>query len=188
MQADWDRFMPRICHMKRTKMRDILENDILHGYILDYRRFLLSEMEKGRLPVFEDLPSVSFRIKTQNSLEYKIRKYGAGVKEQGTVPLANCINDLFGLRIILAEELTYDELKAHIAPTGLKCIDSSKGQYKAVHVYINDPSSEYRNYAFQWELQIWLSKDVDTNFLSHTRDKEYYTGWEQVALAAEGRI
>lgn len=177
----------KIYHMKNTRMRDVLADEELHGYILSYRRFLLKEMGKGRLPVFEDMPNLSLRIKTQNSLEYKIRKYGAGVKERGTVSLANCLNDLYGLRIILDEDVSYDEFKAHIAPLGLKCIDSSKGDYKAVHMYINSPSYEGRNYVFLWELQIWLRREAAGNYISHTRDKEYYTCWEQEYRMKERR-
>ncbi|MCD8295114.1 MAG: hypothetical protein LUE27_07735 [Clostridia bacterium] len=191
VHEDWEDYLTfkrKMYHMKNTKMRDVLADEELHGYILSYRRFLLKEMGKGRLPVFEDMPGVSFRIKTQNSLEYKIRKYGSGMKERGAVPLANCVNDLYGMRIILDEEaVTYDELKAHIVPLGLKCIDSSNGDYKAVHVYISNPDYEWRSYVFRWELQIWLRRDAAGNYISHTRDKEYYTVWEQDVLEREGK-
>ena len=56
----------------------------------------------------------------------------------------------------------------------LKVIDSSKGEYKATHIYFRDG-----NYNFQWELQIWNKCDEATNIESHRKYKQEYVKWEK---------
>ena len=55
----------------------------------------------------------------------------------------------------------------------LKCIDSTKNDYKAVHIYFKKD-----NYAFQWELQIWNKIDATNNIISHEKYKQDYVKWE----------
>lgn len=57
----------------------------------------------------------------------------------------------------------------------LKVINSSKGYYKAVHVYFGKGN----NYLFQWELQVWLERDQISNLLSHHKYKQDYVKWEK---------
>lgn len=82
----------------------------------------------------------------------------------------------FGIRIILNEELSINEIIefVHSKYPNLKVIDSSKGEYKATHIYFRDG-----NYNFQWELQIWNKCDEVTNIESHRKYKQEYVKWEK---------
>ena len=81
------------------------------------------------------------------------------------------------IRIILKEVTTLkniiDYIKAEFPE--LKVINSSKKDYKAIHVYFGKGN----NYVFQWELQIWLEKDEINNLLSHHKYKQDYIKWEK---------
>ena len=53
----------------------------------------------------------------------------------------------------MREPLTFDEVYSFIEdtyPNRYRCIDSSKFDYKAVHLYFKE-----NNQSFPWELQIW---------------------------------
>lgn len=56
----------------------------------------------------------------------------------------------------------------------LKCIDSSKKEYKATHIYFKQD-----NFNFQWELQIWNKIDEVNNIISHEKYKQDYAKWER---------
>lgn len=118
--------------------------------------------------------SVTSRVKAQNSIEYKIENYFAN-HEGGQIPLKKCLNDLLGIRIIIDEDFTYQEIKQYMEKKfpGYKCINSSKLSYIATHVYFENGNS-----FFPWELQIWTKKDEKSNFLSHREYKQDYTKWE----------
>ena len=55
----------------------------------------------------------------------------------------------------------------------LKCINSSKDEYNATHIYFKKD-----NYTFQWELQVWNKVDEANNINSHERYKQDYVKWE----------
>ena len=101
------------------------------------------------------------------------------------MPINKCINDLFGVRIILEESVTFEEVQAFMEKNyreKYRCIDSSKLDYKAVHLYFRE-----NNYTFPWELQIWNRCDVENNFASHKKYKQEYTIWERESKEG-GRI
>ena len=117
---------------------------------------------------------ITSRIKQLNSIEYKIERYQKG-DLAGGMPINKCLNDLFGVRIIIDEIYDDKELREYLAERypKLKVIDSSKDRYKATHLYFyND------NYSFPWELQIWKKVDESGNLLSHKKYKQGYTIWE----------
>lgn len=116
---------------------------------------------------------LEFRIKKENSVEQKLDNY-LRKAQKGKVPMSKTLNDLFGLRLI-AEETTHHEINDFIASNfeNLKCIDSSKGDYKATHIYFN-----YNNNTFQWELQVWSKENETSNKTSHSKYKQSYTIWE----------
>ena len=118
--------------------------------------------------------SVTSRVKAQNSIEYKIENY-CNNHENGKIPLKKCMNDLLGIRIIIDDEFSYNDVKAYMKENypKYKCIDSSKLSYVATHIYF-----ENGNYFFPWELQIWSQNDEKGNFLSHKEYKQDYTRWE----------
>lgn len=71
--------------------------------------------------------------------------------EAGNIPINKCINDIYGIRMITKEALQYPEIKEKIEHRykNLKCIDSSKGDYKAIHIYFKkDNYSFHGNYKY----------------------------------------
>ncbi len=53
--------------------------------------------------------TVNVRTKAKNSIEFKIENYIKN-HENGRVPINKCFNDLFGIRIICNEKLSFDEM------------------------------------------------------------------------------
>ncbi len=117
---------------------------------------------------------INIRTKAKNSIEYKIKNYIEN-HEDGKVPINKCFNDLFGIRIICENTLTHNEILNLVNNkyTGLKCINSSKLNYKATHIYFKK-----NNFSFQWELQIWNKVDEISNINSHEKYKQDYVRWE----------
>lgn len=74
-----------------------------------------------------DVSRISVRIKQLNSIEYKIYRYNVG-ELRGKVPINKCLNDLFGMRIIMDDSFTHDDLKEHIEESypDMKLTDASK--------------------------------------------------------------
>jgi len=72
----------------------------------------------------------------RNSIEYKLNNYIKNHNE-GEEPINKCFNDIFGIRIVLENNIKYDEIKEFVDNKYdyLKCIDSSKGDYVATHIY-----------------------------------------------------
>ena len=80
-----------------------------------YRKFMAAH----QLDVLQEISSlqsdvsrISVRIKQLNSIEYKIYRYNVG-ELRGKVPINKCLNDLFGMRIIMDDFFTHDDLKEH---------------------------------------------------------------------------
>jgi hypothetical protein len=119
--------------------------------------------------------SVSTRVKARNSILYKIDNYNKN-HENGLIPINKCLNDLFGIRIILKDEYTYSEIDEYIKEhyPKLKCIKADKMEYVATHIYF-----KYDNYTFQWELQVWSKSREQTNKNSHSKYKQDYVLWEE---------
>lgn len=118
--------------------------------------------------------TISIRIKTQNSIEYKIEKYIFS-REKGMVPVNKCLNDLVGIRVFISDDVSHKNIREHIDDSypKLKCIDSSKDDYIATHIYFKTD-----NFSFPWELQIWRTEDRENNLKSHKQYKQEYIKWE----------
>ena len=154
-------------NLKKKSIADIQKEQKIWNSILQYRKFMAAH----QLDVLQEISSlqsdvsrISVRIKQLNSIEYKIYRYNVG-ELRGKVPINKCLNDLFGMRIIMDDSFTHDDLKEHI--------DASKKEYVASHLYIK-PS----NQLFPWELQIWKKEDERNNLESHKLYKQDYTSWE----------
>ena len=120
---------------------------------------------------------VNSRVKALNSIEFKINNYMTAKHEYGEVALNKCFNDLYGIRIILKENVEYSTIKEFIDEKYskiLKCYNASKKDYVATHIYFKED-----NYSFQWELQIWDKEHYESNIISHERYKQEYTKWEE---------
>ena len=121
---------------------------------------------------------VSCRVKARNSVVYKMDHY-TNTKEHefGNVSVNKCLNDLFGARLILDDNITFEELNALVNDLGIKnirCMDSSKGDYLASHIYFRKDNKN-----FPWELQIWTKQNELNNLESHKMYKQGYTKWEE---------
>lgn len=164
-------------NLKNTVVCDILENKVLLDAIINYREFI-NENNIQLVLDFKQFTTekskVNIRTKAKNSIEYKIKNYMEN-HENGKVPINKCFNDLFGIRIISKDGLTYNEIENLITNkySNVKCINSSKKEYKATHIYFKK-----NNFSFQWELQIWNKIDEINNIQSHERYKQDYVRWE----------
>lgn len=121
-----------------------------------------------------DSNSITARVKSQNSIEYKLENYTKN-HNNGEGPLNKCFNDIYGIRVIFEDEINFDEIKKFIDLNypNLKCIDSSKKEYMATHIYFKKD-----NFSFPWELQIWEKKHEISNINSHEKYKQEYKKWE----------
>ncbi len=164
-------------NLKSTQVCGLLENKLILDTIIKYREFinqnniqLLMDFKKFN----SENATVNIRTKAKNSIEFKIENYIKN-HENGKVSINKCFNDLFGIRIICSEELSFDEVLKLINNKydNLKCIDSTKNDYKATHIYFKKD-----NYNFQWELQIWNKIDEVNNIISHEKYKQDYVRWE----------
>ena len=165
-------------NLKNNQVCDLLDNEEMLNTIFNYREFI-NENNIQLLMDFKqfnnDKAKVNIRAKTKNSIEYKIKNYIEN-HEDGKVPINKCFNDLFGIRIICTEEITNKQIEELIEDKfeNLKCIDSSKQEYKATHIYFKQD-----NFNFQWELQVWNEIDEINNINSHERYKQDYVRWEK---------
>lgn len=164
-------------NLRSTLVCDVLENKIILDAIISYREFI-NENNIQLLMDFKQFNTskskVNIRTKAKNSIEYKIKNYMEN-HENGKVPINKCFNDLFGIRIICEDRHTYNEIANLINSkySDLKCINSSKKDYKATHIYF-----KMNNFSFQWELQIWNKDDEIKNIESHEKYKQDYVKWE----------
>ena len=164
-------------NFKRSLICDIETDSAIYKNILDYVQ-LLNERSADitlRLP-FVCSRQVTARVKSRNSIEYKIEKYKTSRHEYGKVPINKCINDLFGARIILLNQPSLETVYNYVHDvyeSKYKHRDASNGDYRAIHLHFKRD-----NTTFQWELQIWNACDVETNFRSHSAYKQEYTTWE----------
>lgn len=168
-------------NMQTSRVENIYHNKDMLIYVFNYRNFV----DKNTLKITEELQKINLnsgidtRVKALNSIQDKIERYEIKA-EKGKIPLKKCLNDIFGLRIILDGNISYDDIREYISNKfpNIKCIDSSKDKYKAIHVYFGNDD----NKRFQWELQIWKKDDEYSNLLSHEKYKQEYTKWERLNI------
>ena len=168
---------PKI-NLKRTLISDIDANGDIYGTIKEYVQLLNVQSANVTLKLSSVCTAVvTARVKAQNSIEYKIQRYKGEEHEFGKVAINKCLNDLFGVRIILPQSCTFEQIAEFIKDEyqgKYKCIDSSNHDYKATHIYFKEG-----NKVFPWELQIWNAEDVERNFISHREYKQEYVTWEK---------
>lgn len=165
-------------NMKKIKVDDVYNDESLLAYVFKYREFIndnvstvVNSIQKCN---FENI--VNSRVKAYNSIQYKIQNYESN-HENGKITLKKCLNDIFGLRIIFEEPIDYFKIKKFTDENypQLKCIESSRGDYYATHIYFGNSD----NHNFQWELQIWDKMHEKNNLDSHAKYKQNYTLWER---------
>ena len=170
-------YMP--INQKNILVKNIKEDKNILDSILNYRLFINENHLDFKIALDElNLTSeVNSRVKAQNSIEYKINNYMSEKHNNGEIPINKCFNDLYGIRIIFNDKITYNEIKEFVENRydgKLKCIDSSKGEYVATHIYFRKS-----NFSYQWELQVWDKEHEKTNIISHEKYKQDYTKWEK---------
>lgn len=163
---------------KKHRISDIETNGIIYCNIMQYSQWLNEQSADIVLHLCSVCSCpVTARVKTQNSIAYKIERYKTDRHEFGKIPINKCINDLFGIRIILETTSPYGEIHSlmqNMCVGKYRCINSSKNDYKAIHLYFKKD-----NRSFPWELQVWKKCDVESNFISHKNYKQEYTTWEK---------
>lgn len=180
--------------MKTTLIRDIYNDSDIIKMIRQYQSFLIEHTIELNLTL-ENLYNATSRVKTPNSIEDKIDRYNSNKHQNGKIPIYKCLNDIFGARIFIDEEKSFEQIQKSLqnkyndTPYKLKCIDSSKNGYKATHVYFikrKNNKKEGENSIFQWELQIWSANNIHNNFESHKKHKQGYINWENKITLKEG--
>ena len=165
-------------NLKNNLILDLTKNKEILNAVFNYREFI-NENNIKLLMDFKQFNTenakVNIRTKAKNSIEYKIKNYIEN-HENGKVPINKCLNDLFGIRIICTKKIENEQIKqlVKLKFKHLKCIDSSKQDYKATHIYFRQD-----NFNFQWELQIWNKEDEMNNINSHEKYKQDYIKWEK---------
>ena len=170
---------------KNTLVCNILEDKELLDTIISYRDFINENIIQLLMDFKQfntDAAKVNIRAKAKNSIEYKIENYIKN-HENGEVPINKCFNDLFGIRIICSNKIENEQIMQLINTKykNLKCIDSSKKEYRAIHVYFKKD-----NFTFQWELQVWNKVDEINNIRSHEKYKQDYVRWENENKGGNG--
>lgn len=125
--------------------------------------------------------NVKHRIKNYKCVIDKITRFNRNNK-LGAFPLNKVLNDILGYRLVIDTSFSIKDLMLNIIaiteqlPDNLKnkitVLDSSKNDYKAIHLYFK---LNNRNYPV--ELQIWRICDKEKNKASHFEYKQNYMKW-----------
>lgn len=99
-------------NLKRKTVRNIYGDDDFYIYISKLRDYLNDIITESSNSIINCQSSyrVTTRVKTLNSIQYKIRNYYLN-HENGNIPIKKCLNDIFGIRIILLNILMRHFLK-----------------------------------------------------------------------------
>lgn len=140
-------------------------------HILNYRLNLHESINDYLIGANLDDVNYYYRVKTSESIEYKILRFQ---NREEQFPVNNWMNDIFGARIILCSkdmETILTLLDSWKEKYGLKnWYIRDKDGYKGIHIYFKNKS----NFYFPWELQIWDKKDVEKNIESHRKFKREF--------------
>lgn len=162
-------------NLRKLRISHLDEKTLI--YIYRYRDFINIETKKISCEI-QNGEFIRTRVKDLNSIQYKIDSYKKRY-ENGEVPLNKCLNDLFGIRIVLSENIECEKIKNMIMVKfpQIKFLERNleDKNYHALHLYFGKKD----NYNFQWELQIWDVKHKEQNYLSHHIYKQEYAKWEQ---------
>lgn len=163
-------------NLSMKQVKEVINNNEIKTSVFEYRSYMNNKIiEIGyRLNNLGIKSMLECRIKNIHSIYDKLTKYTNG-KEEGKIAINKCLNDILGIRIILDNNIEFNTIKDFITENfnNIKCIDSSKNEYKAIHAYIKRD-----NFCFPWEVQIWNCGDEKLNKESHFKYKQEYTNWE----------
>lgn len=119
------------------------------------------------------IPGFRQRVKVFETAKEKINAYSISEKQRGTLYVGKCVNDLFGMRIIL-DNLNENakEILNFLKNSGIKSIkrpyERNDGAYHAIHFYIRD-----NNHHFSWEVQLWDTTCFASNVAAHEEHVKY---------------
>ena len=183
---DWE-YRYKIYNQSKYTVKDML-NDIKKLLdVFTYRDFLNND-EMLKIIQVSNLNNVAHsRVKQYNSIIYKVANYYTKkIKgEFGTMSINKCLNDVFGLRVITEVDFNFQDVKDLIQKKfpKFKCINSSKGDYRAIHIYVKQD-----NFHYFWEVQLWYKGDEKKNHESHKKHKQEYTKWEKLFVEKKGGL
>lgn len=183
-EEEWEQFAAAndlfLFNQKSVRVLECQGDPQCLNLITKYLVFLTSRKIDESFHRIGDNYVLDSRIKSRNSVEEKLSVY-SGTGENFNVN--KCLNDLFGIRIIIDDDLSFDSIFNLFRDNkDVKCIDSSKPKhsnpkdYTATHIYFRSKGNTH----FQWELQIWRTKDEVQNQKSHKGHRFRYTTWEKV--------
>ncbi|MFY0761014.1 hypothetical protein AB1K32_19530 [Metabacillus dongyingensis] len=180
------------CNLKKKQIRHVtvVEEAGLFTITKSFYKLLSSYSDHLKKLIVEidlevDFTDLDLRIreKMPDSVVNKLKYYRVGKREVGQIDLIKCLNDLLGFRITLDlfdhNSEAYKDLCDKVNEIYAKRIairDSSKAEYRAIHIYFYGESNRY----FPWELQIWRSDQAHTNDKSHKVHKQAYTKWAEI--------
>ncbi|ERL64635.1 hypothetical protein L248_0692 [Schleiferilactobacillus shenzhenensis LY-73] len=159
-------------NQRKTTIRQLVDNPEYQKVMTEYWRALTNFQEIDTIlgPLQDDHRfEFEYRSKLEDSLYLKIAWY---LRKQHDLYVGKSINDLFGGRIILADFRPYEKqilaylLDKHDTMVSRPYIRDDD-TYHALHLYIRKD-----NFSFPWELQIWDTADVQTNFQAHAAHEE----------------
>ena len=157
-------------NLKKRCVNSIIDGDDVWNAILKYSYFLKSceqKLEKVLKQRISNIFDIYSRVKAEASIEDKIQRYKNKELERGKIPINKCLNDIYGIRIVMKNQITKEQIEKIVV--NLKLIDASKDEYKALHIYFKDG-----NFNFPWELQLWNKEDERSNQKSHEKYKQDY--------------
>lgn len=164
------------------KENEILDSNIFRE-IENFKNLIDQEASSFLIDEEISILNTDRRIKNDKSIYNKLLKYRMG-PEEGKIPIQKCLNDLLGYRFIFTNNINFDDLydclkgiveKDKELNSKVRVLDSSKNNYKAIHLYFKGVS----NCTFPCELQVWLNDDDKTNKQSHKLYKQDYLNWEE---------
>ncbi|CAC9764408.1 hypothetical protein IE044AEMC_01507 [Enterococcus faecalis] len=167
----------------KIEVRQILNSKNHYSQIfLEYLQTYISELNKLSLitiPVLEEKYNhlnLRTRVKNHRSISDKLQQYNSKGDVPGAYVIQKCLNDLFGFRIII-DNPVFNK------PEFITILDECKskkivfreylredGNYRGHHSYFKNKS----NLFLPWELQIWYTQDVESNYSSHFEHKQKY--------------
>ncbi|WP_283749715.1 hypothetical protein [Bacillus mycoides] len=167
------------------------------AFLIDNTFYRLIKSYMNELEIFTVTSDLEFdyteldlrtRIKQNESVVNKLKYYRVGKEGEGAFNLNKCLNDLFGIRIIVEgfdHNCGYfkdmcDGLKFEYN-NKVRMMNSSKRDYNATHIYFYGEKNNY----FPWELQVWNKNDMSSNVTSHALHKQEYTAWAGIYKNSE---
>ncbi|WP_225434144.1 hypothetical protein [Peribacillus tepidiphilus] len=169
-----------VCKVFDDREVFILENDfysIIKKYITELEELTI---ETDLDFIYQDF-DLRLRVKQNESIVNKLKYYQVAKEGKGRYAINKCLNDLLGFRIIIEgfdhNCKQFDELcNSILREIKIKKTNSSKGDYKATHLYFYGESNKF----YPWELQIWNPLDASTNEQSHALHKQEYKKWAEI--------